>query len=107
VVHREIQEISKLLHTCTEYLVWKRKLKDYLGKSTEASLDWQAGAECVARYANAERWEWTHVSRPHFWRWPMEYQKAIRDGVIPWLKVPYLDGTCLNERNVTRASEKR
>jgi hypothetical protein len=69
-----------------DYFSWRGRLRDYLSKSREATLDWEAGSECVMRYANADWWEWVDGSRPHFWRWPSEYQKPVRDGVTPWLK---------------------
>ena len=68
------------------YPSWRGRLLDYLSKSREASLDWEAGAECVERYANSDWWEWSDGSRPHFWRWPSDYQTPVRDGVSPWLK---------------------
>jgi hypothetical protein len=59
-------------------------------RSVEARRDWEAGRECISGYSNSRWWEWTEGSRPHFWRWPLEYQKPIRDGVPPWFrtKVP-------------------
>ena len=61
-----------------------------LKRNVEARKDWEAGRECIGRYSNSSWWEWTDGSRPHFWRWPEEYQKQIRDGVSPWFrsKVP-------------------
>jgi len=70
----------------SSYTEWSKTLRNYLRKSPEAAVDWEAGAECVRRYSGADWWEWTNGSRPHYWRWPQEYQKQIRDGVPPWLK---------------------
>jgi hypothetical protein len=62
-------------------------LQEYLGSHKEARLDWEAGHECIARFANSTWWKWTEGSRPHFWRWPEECQRVIRDGVPPWFRV--------------------
>lgn len=65
---------------------WCSKLRVALASSPECAKDWEAGRECVARYCDSNWWEWSGGSRPHFWRWPLEYQKAIRDGVSPWFR---------------------
>jgi hypothetical protein len=64
------QRLTKALGagTFSNYSSWRRTLERHLGKSKEARLDWTAGTECMTRYANAEWWEWTGGSRPHFWR---------------------------------------
>jgi len=65
-------------------------LQGSVKRSVEARRDWEAGRECTAQYSNSSWWEWTEGSRPNFWRWPLEYQRPIRDGAPPWFrtKVP-------------------
>jgi hypothetical protein len=43
--------------------------------------DRAAGAEVVARPANASWWDWDDRSRAFHWRWPEDYQDRIRDGL--------------------------
>jgi hypothetical protein len=43
--------------------------------------DRAAGAEAVARAANASWWDWDDGSPAFHWRWPEEYQDWIRDGL--------------------------
>jgi len=68
------------------YIEWSTALHDYLNSHKEGRLNWEAGGECVARFADSSWWEWGSGSRPHFWRWPEEYRERIRDGVPPWFK---------------------
>jgi len=82
---------------CREFLGWfwstypaEKKggwnLNGALSSNNEARQDWNAGRECVKRYSGSTWWEWNDGSRPHFWRWPAEYKRAIRDGVSPWFR---------------------
>jgi len=61
-------------------------------RHAEAKIDWWAGRDCVRRCCHANWWEWEAGSRPLHWRWPEEYQLAIRDGLKPWFDrkpIPY------------------
>jgi len=73
-----------------QYRAWIRRVMEGMLGRQEVQKDWLAGRECVARYSNSSWWEWPDGSRPHFWRWPAEYRRQIRDGVKPWFraKVP-------------------
>jgi hypothetical protein len=51
-----------------------------------ALKDLKAGLDCLKRCWDSDWWEWRRGSRPHFWRWPLEYQVSIRDGIQLWLK---------------------
>jgi hypothetical protein len=75
---------------------------DCLKRGVEARKDWEAGRECIARYSNSNWWEWTEGSRPQFWRWPLKYQKQIRDGVPPGLDPNYQIGRCPKELKGTQ-----
>jgi len=68
------------------YSRWARAFYTRLSKNKLARKEWEAGRECVARFSESTWWEWTAGSRPHYWRWPEEYQEAIRDGVSPWFR---------------------
>jgi hypothetical protein len=72
--------------TMEGYHQWRAEIQVALTASRECMRDWEAGRECVSRYCNSGWWEWHDGSRPHFWRWPHEYQQAIRDGVTPWFR---------------------
>jgi hypothetical protein len=50
-----------------DYTRWASYLQEYLGSHKEARLDWEAGHECMTRFANFTWWKWTEGSRPHFW----------------------------------------
>lgn len=94
----------------TDYRVWHAPLRLYLTMAQEGRKDWEAGKECVARFSDTDWWEWPAGSRPHFWRWPGEYQKQIRDGVEPWLigKTPSWRVPQRHERDPhTRAAMQR
>jgi len=67
---------------------WNQKLQRLLKINPEALKDWIAGRDCINRCSHATWWEWTHGSRPHFWRWSREYRLTIRDGLPPWFKMP-------------------
>jgi hypothetical protein len=56
--------------------------------SFTAIRDLHAGKDCLRRCMGATWWEWSAGSRPHFWRWPVNYQAAIRDGIPIWFKGP-------------------
>ena len=51
-----------------------------------ASRDWECGRDCIRRCSWASWWEWDVGSRPMHWRWPLEYQAQIRDGVPPYFQ---------------------
>jgi hypothetical protein len=53
-------------------------------RTKRAYRDWVAGKDCIRRCSLASWWEWDAGSRPLHWRWPLEYQEAIRDGLPPW-----------------------
>jgi len=53
-------------------------------RNKTAYRDWLAGKDCIRRCSWATWWDWDVGSRPLHWRWPMEYQEAIRDGLPPW-----------------------
>jgi hypothetical protein len=43
-----------------------------------------AACDCIERAANSSWWDWEDGSRPFFWRWSVEYQNQIRDGIPLW-----------------------
>jgi hypothetical protein len=45
--------------------------------------DWDCGRDCIRRCSWASWWEWDIGSWPMHWRWPIEYQVQIRDGLPP------------------------
>jgi hypothetical protein len=45
-----------------------------------------AAADCIERASNSSFWDWEDGSRPLFWRWSIEYQKQIRDGIPLWYR---------------------
>jgi len=44
--------------------------------------DYSAGRDCLCRAAHSSWWEWTAGSRPMFWRWPLDSQADMRDGMM-------------------------
>lgn len=63
------------------YIRWKEStIEDHVQarKSKIAALD------CIVRCCGASWWAWDIGSRPLFWRWPVDYQLQVRDGVSPW-----------------------
>jgi hypothetical protein len=68
---------------------WLRGVAWIIGQVKETARDWAAGRDCVRRFGDSSWWEWPAGSRPHFWRWPLEYRLAVRDGVPPWLTPPF------------------
>jgi hypothetical protein len=73
-------------HTTKDFLKWL-KLNDSLQRDKYEYLrNLEAGCDCLRRCCNSSWWEWTIGSRPLFWRWPLEYQKTIRNGLPPWFK---------------------
>jgi hypothetical protein len=40
-----------------------------------------AGGEALRYAAKASWWKWDGGNFPFFWRWPVEFQREIRDGV--------------------------
>ncbi len=75
-------------HTTKDFLKWLNLNYSKSCKSSEFERDLEAGRECIYRCCQASWWEWTGGSRPLFWRWPLEYQSIIRDGLPPWIKGP-------------------
>jgi hypothetical protein len=51
-----------------------------------ALIDFRAGMDCLKRCWDSDWWYWKRGSQPHFWRWPLDYQASIRDGINLWLK---------------------
>ena len=43
--------------------------------------DIQGGQDAEAQAADSSWWSWDDGSRPFHWRWPVEYQDKIRDGI--------------------------
>ena len=58
-----------------EYLKW-RKARLLICKE-----DLLAGTDAVVRAFCTSWWEWEDGSRPFHWRWPLEYQERIHDGI--------------------------
>ena len=49
----------------------------------------QKGAAALAHAADATWWEWVGGSAPFFWRFPLEFQEALRDGEpVRWIGPP-------------------
>ena len=76
---------------CREFMGWYEKKHGRppamdSGMTDEAKKDLDAGRDCLTRCMNSTFWEWSAGSRPHFWRWPIDYQKQIRDGIPIWIK---------------------
>jgi hypothetical protein len=85
------------LHLEKEFFQWfslaypDLNITDLIHKTCNPSVwpaavyrDWEAGMDCLRRIHAAEWWEWTDGSRPFYWRWPLEYQTIIRDGLPIW-----------------------
>ena len=68
-----------------EFLGWFRRHHGH-NQTVSSIRDWNAGRECISRAWNSTWWLWSDGSRPFFWRWPVEYQGAIRDGLPLWLR---------------------
>ena len=43
------------------------------------------GFDCLLRIADCSWWEWDGGSTLFFWRWPVEFRLAIRDGTRLWI----------------------
>jgi hypothetical protein len=78
------EEVSKRLKARQEgpYVVWIMELHTFLASNKEGRLDWEAGRDCVARFSESPWWEWGSGSRPHIWRWPIEYQQRFGTGFL-------------------------
>jgi hypothetical protein len=72
----------------------------WLTRLSVARLDWVEGCDAVARAARSTWWNWDDGSRPFHWRWPLEYQATIRDG----LRVHFQ--TKMKPYRVAQANEK-
>eukprot|EP00978_Attheya_sp_CCMP212_P021401 scaffold62428_cov58-Attheya_sp.AAC.4 len=59
----------------SRYLNWWRLCRHVAPK------DMDTGADAVLRAARSSWWEWLDGSRPFHWRWPLEYQEIVRDGL--------------------------
>jgi hypothetical protein len=57
------------------YKVW---WKDRLIKTHEDVIP---ASDDIARAANSSWWNWDDGSTPFHWRWPLHYQRVIRDGL--------------------------
>jgi hypothetical protein len=74
--------------------VWRRRLtRSYF--RWEATMDAPnkfdyrvAASDCILRACGATWWQWEDGSRPFFWRWPVDYQLIIREGLPPWFEYP-------------------
>lgn len=85
------------------YLKW-RKAKFPFPETVPKEIEDDA-RDCLRRACNSTWWQWDYGSRPFFWRWPDEYQKAIRVGVIPWFKEPVKEWT--RRQRAPKCEEKR
>ena len=48
-------------------------------------------ADAISRAKGCTWWEWVDGSSLFFWRWPEDYQRVARDGLLPWLKAGHSD----------------
>jgi len=63
-------------------------LSQYKKRGPAAVCDVNAARDCILRCVDSTRWDWASGSWPLFWRWPLEYQAAIRDGIELRFKGP-------------------
>jgi hypothetical protein len=73
-----------------DFIKWFRQehsagLKDKT-LSEDARRDLEVARDCISCCWGSDWWEWKAGSRPHFWRWPEDYQEIIRDGLPVWIK---------------------
>jgi hypothetical protein len=96
--HPSFQRVAKWLRDRL-LRMWKRKV-------TKSFFEWEhahasgmrseeqwthnrlAARECIQKTSNASWWTWDQGSRPLFWRWPIDYQSVVRDGVKVWFRGP-------------------
>ena len=52
--------------------------------SAEFLRDLRIGSEAVTKILNSTFWEWNQGSSLLFWRWPLEFRRAARDGFPPY-----------------------
>jgi hypothetical protein len=70
--------------------VWRRRVtKDFLSWYTSTTHPCKDSVrtdarDCIQRVCDASWWHWDGGSRPFFWRWPVDYQTIIRNGLPPW-----------------------
>jgi hypothetical protein len=53
----------------------------WLRQWSKAGQELTLGQDVVARLSGASWWAWDNGSCPIHWRWPLEYQEIIRDGL--------------------------
>ena len=61
---------------------WKQRL-------LLSTSEWMKGADALVRALKSSWWEWDDGSAPFYWRWPLWYRAAIRDGIaFPFRRSP-------------------
>jgi hypothetical protein len=57
---------------------YKKRWRD---RFTRSPVDWSAGRDSITRAAQTTWWSWEDGSTPLYWRWPVRYQRVMRDGL--------------------------
>ncbi|KAL7573757.1 hypothetical protein ACA910_007789 [Epithemia clementina (nom. ined.)] len=94
-------EFSKLVHgfRCGLHRYWVRKVtKEFWSwwrqkypthgarQKEDAQLSYRAGRSAVRHAQKSSWWDWDDGSSPFFWRFPLEWQAEMRDGLAPkWI----------------------
>jgi hypothetical protein len=52
----------------------------------EIGRDFEVGMDAIRRALNASFWDWEDGSTVFFWRWPVEFQAELRDGMQIWYR---------------------
>ena len=68
-------------HVLKSFVVWFRKTEH--GSSEENELILDAGRKALFYVGRCSWWEWSEGSGILFWRWPLPYQREMREGVPP------------------------
>ena len=59
---------------------WYLKARHTSKEASDLRLDLKVGLDSIVRGIHSSWWDWSEGSTCHFWRWPREIRKAIRDG---------------------------
>jgi hypothetical protein len=60
--------------------------KQRRGASKNIVLDYEVGMDAIRRALSATFWEWDDGSTIIFWRWPKEFRRELRDGLLVWYR---------------------